>query len=64
MLELALTLAPFLLTLGAGGTIAKALLRIPIVGRWFSALFHSLPLGREEVQKLNRNRRYSPHEKP
>lgn len=55
--EIALLLCPFLLILGIGGTTVKALLHIPSVNRWFTSLFRSLPLGRGEVQDLNRKGR-------
>lgn len=55
--EIALLLCPVLLMLGIGGATVKALLHIPGINRWFTSLFHSLPLGREEVQDMNRKER-------
>lgn len=57
MFETILIICPILLILGLGGVISKAILRIPVVSRWFTSLFYSLPLGRDEVQNLKRKRR-------
>ena len=57
ILKIALLLCPLLLILGIGGATVKALLHIPGINRWFTSLFRSLPLGREEVRDVSRKER-------
>lgn len=44
----------FLLVLGIGGIIIECVCSSPIVSRYIEWVFRNSPLGREDVQELNR----------
>lgn len=65
MFELLASTGIIFLSLGTLGGAWTLLARIPAINEFLNQFFNSVPLGREEVQELNReeddNRRYRKH---
>lgn len=53
ILDLLIVVGGLLLILGIGGGISELVCRIPSVSRRLNRFYKSIPMGREEVQKLS-----------
>lgn len=56
VLDLLIVMGGLLLTLGIVGGVVDLVCRIPSIRRLFRRFYKTLPMGREEVQELSRNR--------